>query len=107
MSLGVTLIMIQGVVVLRATWPTLGTQAQKKKRKELPPPPPPPSSLPHKKRKSSGKWNLSVHPETISYTSGNGNPGKTSYIFFKKAVLIFQYTENLKKFFIFQETEAL
>ena len=98
--------MIQGVVVLRATWPTLGTQAQNKKMKEIPPPPPP-SSLPHKKRKSSGKWNLSVHPETISYTSGNGNPGKTSYIFFKKAVLIFQYTENLKKFFIFQETEAL
>ena len=107
MSLGVTLIMIQGVVVLRATWPTLGTQAQNKKMKEIPPPPPPPSSLPHKKRKSSGKWNLSVHPETISYTTGNGNSGKTSYIFFKKAVLIFQYTENLKKFFIFQETEAL
>ena len=27
--------MIQGVVVLRATWPTLGTQAQNKKMKEM------------------------------------------------------------------------
>ena len=55
----------------------------------------------------SGKWNLSVHPEKISYTSGSGNPAKTSYIFSKYVVLLFQETENLKNFLYFRKRNFL
>ena len=81
MSLGVTLIMIQGVVVLRATWPTLGTQAQNKKMKEIHPPPPPPPPPPPTK-----KENL----------LGNG-----TFQFTLRQFLILQETETLEKLLIF------
>ena len=101
MSLGVTLIMIQGVVVLRATWPTLGTQAQNKKMKEnhLPPPPsflPPPQKkkifwemepftspwdnfLYFRKRKPWKNF-LYFLQESCSYISVYGKPEKVFYI---------------------------
>ena len=49
-----------------------------------------------------------IHPEKISYASGNGSPEKISYIFSKES---FSYisgngnpkTETQKKFLIFQE----
>ena len=44
-----------------------------------------------------------IHPEKISYNSGNGNPEKHLIFSQKKAVLIFQKTELP----YFQETETL
>ena len=41
---------------------------------------------------SPSSKNKKIHPEKISESSGNGSPVKTSYIFSKKAVLIFQET---------------
>ena len=46
-----------------------------------------------------------IHPEKISYTLGNGNSEKTSYILSKKAVIVFWENGNLKKFLTLQETE--
>ena len=44
---------------------------------------------------------MKIHPEKISYTSGNKNPKKFIAFSQKKAVLIF--LETLKKLLIFQE----
>ena len=44
-----------------------------------------------------GKWNFPVHPEKISYTSGNGSPEKTSYIFSKESFYYILGNRNLEK----------
>ena len=44
-----------------------------------------------------GKWNLSVHPQEISYISWNGNPKR----------LIFPETETSKKFLYFRKYNFL
>ena len=45
--------------------------------------------------------NEKIHPKKISYTSRNRDPENFVIFSQKKAVLIFQKTENPKKFFIF------
>ena len=51
------------------------------------------------------RWTFSAQARKISFTLASRNPEKSSYIFAKKAVLIFWETENLKKLFKFQGTE--
>ena len=42
-----------------------------------------------------------IHPDKLSYTSGNGNPEKTSYIFLKESFSHILENGNPKTFFIF------
>ena len=53
---------------------------------------------------SPSSKNKKIHPEKITYTSGNENPGKNFCILSKGIVLMFRETENLKNLFTFQET---
>ena len=46
-----------------------------------------------------------IHPEKISYTSGNRNPEKTSYIFLQRKLFLCFGKRSPEKFFTFQETE--
>ena len=51
----------------------------------------------------SGNEIFSVHPEKISYTSGNKNSKKVSYIFSRENFSYISVKGNPKKLLIFQE----
>ena len=70
------------------------------------------TSLYFKKRKPQesflyfAKWNLSVHPDKISYISRRGNIKKIPNIFSKESCSYILGNGNPEKILIFQETEA-
>ena len=49
----------------------------------------------------STKNKKKIHPDKLSYTSGNGNPEKTSYIFLNESFSHILENGNPKTFFIF------